>query len=188
MPSPASPRSPETLASGPRVHVVGAGPVGLLLTALLQSMEGVSVHLYEKRSGYSRTRMVTLASYLVAESVESYCTDAIDEDSIAAIFDPEELVEGLAFRQSIPEDLMTLLRGWALGFCPLNTIERSISDLIDSRGSNSVHRTSGAVTAEDALGMLEPGSIVIDCTGSNSLLRDQLALGGPDGVPAGSNT
>jgi len=39
----------ETLPSGGRVHVVGAGPVGLLLTALLQSMDGVSVHLYEKR-------------------------------------------------------------------------------------------------------------------------------------------
>jgi 2-polyprenyl-6-methoxyphenol hydroxylase-like FAD-dependent oxidoreductase len=31
------------------VHVVGAGPVGLLMAALLQSMEGYSVHLYEKR-------------------------------------------------------------------------------------------------------------------------------------------
>ena len=28
------------------VHVIGAGPVGLLLTALLQSMEGFSVRLF----------------------------------------------------------------------------------------------------------------------------------------------
>ncbi len=48
----------ETLPSTGRVHVVGAGPVGLLLTALLQSMEGFSVHLYEKRREYTRTRMV----------------------------------------------------------------------------------------------------------------------------------
>ena len=41
-----------------RVHVVGAGPVGLLLTALLQSTEGCSVHLCEKRDEYTRTRMV----------------------------------------------------------------------------------------------------------------------------------
>jgi threonine dehydrogenase-like Zn-dependent dehydrogenase len=33
----------ETLPSGGRVHVIGAGPVGLLMTALLQSMEGMSV-------------------------------------------------------------------------------------------------------------------------------------------------
>jgi 2-polyprenyl-6-methoxyphenol hydroxylase-like FAD-dependent oxidoreductase len=43
----------ETLLPGGRVHVLGAGPVGLLITALLQSMDGMSVHLYEKRQ---RTR------------------------------------------------------------------------------------------------------------------------------------
>jgi threonine dehydrogenase-like Zn-dependent dehydrogenase len=58
-----------------RVHVVGAGPVGLLLTALLQSRDGISVHLYEKRREYTRTRMVQLASYLVADSLESYRSD-----------------------------------------------------------------------------------------------------------------
>jgi hypothetical protein len=65
----------ERLPSSMRVHVVGAGPVGLLLTALLQSMEGVTVRLYEKRREYTRTRMVQLAPYLVADSVESYRGD-----------------------------------------------------------------------------------------------------------------
>ena len=78
----------ETLPSGAEVHVVGAGPVGLLLTALLQSMEGFSVRLYEKRREYTRTRMVQLASYLVADSVESYRTDYIDGESVEAVFDP----------------------------------------------------------------------------------------------------
>ena len=49
--------------------------------------------------------MVQLAPYLMADSVESYRTDAIDGDSIEAVFDPPELEEGLAFRQSIPDDL-----------------------------------------------------------------------------------
>jgi hypothetical protein len=31
--------------------------------------------------------MVRIAPYLVADSVASYCTDNIDEESIAAIFD-----------------------------------------------------------------------------------------------------
>ena len=114
----------ETLPSGGRVHVVGAGPVGLLLTALLQSIEGFSVHLYEKRREYPRTRMVRLASYLVADSVESYRADHFDGDNVKAVFDPPELDEGLAFRRSIPSDLMALLREWTLGFCPLNVIER----------------------------------------------------------------
>ena len=156
-----------------RVHVVGAGPVGLLLTALLQSTERYSVHLCEKRQEYTRTRMVQLAPYLVADSVESYQTDSIDGDSVEAIFDPPELEDGLAYRQSIAPDLSVLLQGWALGFCPLNSIERSLSELIDARG-HGVERTAAVVTAEDAVSMLEPGDILVDATGSRSLLRDQL--------------
>jgi 2-polyprenyl-6-methoxyphenol hydroxylase-like FAD-dependent oxidoreductase len=155
-----------------------------MLAALLQSMEGFSVRLYEKRHDYTRSRMVRLAPYLVADSVETYRTDAIDADSVEALFDPSELAEGLAFRQSIPSDLMTLLRGWALGFCPLNSIERDLSDLIDGRRSNTVERAETVVMAEDAMAMLVPGDILIDCTGSNSLLRDHLvpASGQADGV------
>ena len=177
----------ETLPSWGRVHVIGAGPVGLLMTALLQPMDGFSVRLYEKRREYTRTRMVQLASYLVADSVESYCADHIDGESVEAIFDPPELDEGLAFRQSIPPDLMALLRGWTQGFCPLNTIERSLSDLIDARRSHPVQRTTAVVTAEDAMAMLAPGDILIDCTGSKSLLRDQLAPGA-GAVDRGANT
>src|SRR5678815_19018 len=164
----------DTLPPRLDVHVLGAGPVGLLLTALLQSSPRFSVHLYEKRRDYTRTRMVQLASYLVADSVASYCTDYIDKESVQAIFDPREINEGIAFRQSIPPDLMALLRKWAQGFCPLNAIERSLSDLIDARQSAPVQRTTTAITAPDAMAMLEPGNILIDCSGSNSVLRDQL--------------
>ena len=55
------------------------------------------MRLYEKRRDYSRTRMVQLAPYLVADSVESYRVDPIDGDSIQAIFDPPELDESVAF-------------------------------------------------------------------------------------------
>jgi 2-polyprenyl-6-methoxyphenol hydroxylase-like FAD-dependent oxidoreductase len=163
-----------------RVHVLGAGPVGLLLTALLQSTERFSVHLYEKRREYTRTRMVQLASYLVADTVASYCTDPIDEESVQAVFTPEEIDEGLAFRQAIPPDLMTHLREWARGFCPLNTIERSLSDLIDARASHPVERIPTVVTAEDAMARLEPGDVLIDCTGTRSVLRDRLVPGPGD--------
>jgi 2-polyprenyl-6-methoxyphenol hydroxylase-like FAD-dependent oxidoreductase len=158
-----------------------------MLTALLQPIEGFSVRLYEKRREYTRTRMVKLAPFLVADSVESYGADSIDGDSVEAVFEPAELEESIAFRQSIPEDLMELLRGWTTGFCRLNDIERSISDLIDARGSSPVQRTAAVVTAEDAMAMLEPGDLLIDCTGNRSLLRDHLMPGSgqPDG---GANT
>ena len=71
------------------VHVVGAGPVGLFLTALLQSIDGQAVRLYEKRAEYTRTRMVSLAEYLVADSIESYSADSIDGQSVQAIFDAD---------------------------------------------------------------------------------------------------
>jgi 2-polyprenyl-6-methoxyphenol hydroxylase-like FAD-dependent oxidoreductase len=172
---------------GARVHVIGAGPVGLLLTALLQTTKGVSVRLYEKRRDYTRTRMVRLASYLVAESIESYRADHIDGETVEAVFDPSELEEGLRFRRAIPGDLMALLKEWARGFCPLNTIEQSLSELIEARGTNSVQRVCAPVTAEEAMTMVEPGDIVIDCTGTRSLLRDHLA-GDVDGPTDGSNT
>jgi hypothetical protein len=117
-------------------------------------MDGFSVRLYEKRREYTRTRMVQLAPYLMADSVESYRADAIDGDSVEAIFDPPELERSLAFRQSIPSDLSALLKSWALGFCPLKSIEESISALIDARGM--VERTAAVVTAEDAMAMLLP--------------------------------
>jgi hypothetical protein len=170
-----------------RVHIVGAGPVGLFLTALLQPMEGFSVHLYEKRPEYTRTRMVKLAPYLVADSVASYLVDPIDAQSVEAIFGIPELDESLAFRRSIPSDLAALLREWTSGFTPLNTIERSLSDLIDARKSNPVQRTMGVVSEQDVIAMLEPGDILIDCTGSRSLLRDHL-VPGSGGMDEGANT
>ena len=156
----------ETMPSSGRVHVIGAGPVGLVLTALLQPLEEFSVRLYEKRHEYTRTRMVRLAPYLVADSVESYQTDSIDGDSVGAVFDPAELDEGLTFRQSMP-DPTALLRDWTPGVLPAQLHRALISDLIDARGLG-VERNAAVVSAEDATAMLEPGDILIDSTGSQS--------------------
>ena len=79
----------------------------------------------------------------VADSVESYSTDYIDGDTVAAVFEPAELEQVLAFRRSISPELMALLREWGQGFCPLNAIESTLSDLIGSRGSNGVRRIDG---------------------------------------------
>ena len=169
--------NPGALLPGGQVHIIGAGPVGLLLTALLQSMDGFSVRLYEKRQTYTRTRMVKLSSFLVADSLESYCADYVDGENVEAVFEASELEESLAFRRAIPQDVMSLIRGWVEGFCPLNTIEQALSDLINERGLNGVERIVTKITEEEAIGMLKPGDILIDCTGCKSLLRDHLAPG-----------
>jgi hypothetical protein len=121
--------------------------------------------------------MVRLAPYIAADHPDSYREDPIDGDSVDAIFDLADLDGAIAFRHSIPEDLMALLRSWTLGFCPLNEIERSLSDLINGRASNSVERTSVVMTAPDAIAMLEPGDILVDSTGSKSVLRERLVPG-----------
>ena len=162
------------LPSSGDVHIVGAGPVGLMMTALLQGSGGFTVHLYEKRREYTRTRMVRLAPYLVADTVESYSDDHIDGETVAAVFDPSELERTLGFRRTIPDDLMSLLREWSQGFCPLNSIEQALSELIDARAPGAVERTCTVVSMDDAAGLLEQGDVLIDCTGASSLLRNQL--------------
>ena len=183
----AGPSESAQAGSARRVHVLGAGPVGLMVTALLQPVDGLSLHLYEKRREYTRTRMVQLAPYLVADSLEAYRADHHDGDNVEAVFEPGELAESLAYRQSMPSDLVELLRTWTQGFCPLNEIERSLSELIDSRNSDSVTRTEADVSTEEAIAMLGPADLVIDCSGTKSLLRDHLGPGS-DAVDGGANT
>jgi 2-polyprenyl-6-methoxyphenol hydroxylase-like FAD-dependent oxidoreductase len=169
------------------VHVVGAGPVGLFLAALLQSVEGQVVRLYEKRSGYTRTRMANLASYLVADSIESYRVDAIDGQDVEAIFEPQELETRLAYRRTVAPDLRALLDAWTVGAVSLKTIEDALSALIAARATGTVERIAADVTADEALSLVGPDDILVDCSGSHSLLRD-LLLPGDDLTQPDRNT
>ncbi len=179
--------NPEILPQGNKVHIIGAGPVGLFLAALLQSREGFPVRLYEKRPTYTRTRMVKLSSFLAADTIESYCEDHVDGQTIQAVFDDAELEETLAFRRSIPPDLMALIHTWVKGFCPLNAIEQALSKLIDERGSKNLERIEKNLSEQEVRTMLQPGDILIDCTGCKSLLRDHLAPG-PEAGNTDANT
>jgi 2-polyprenyl-6-methoxyphenol hydroxylase-like FAD-dependent oxidoreductase len=170
-----------------RIHIIGAGPVGLLLTSILQSSEGPPVRLYERRREYTRTRMVSIAPYLISDSVEAYHADSVDGESVDAIFDESELKAFLAFRQAMPPDLFRLLKQWSLGFCPLNAIEQSLSSLIDSREYSNVERAEAVVGAEDAMAMLESGDLLIDCSGARSVMRDHL-VATSNGDAKGQNT
>lgn len=160
-----------------RVHVVGAGPVGLFLTALLQSVDDQEVRLYERREQYTRTRMVSLADYVTADSLDSYKGDPLDDMNVEAIFDQSELEKGLAYRRTLASDLRGLIKDWTCGFVPLNMIEESLSELIESRDTGTVERVPCAVDADQALAMLEPDDVLVDCTGSHSLMRDLLRPG-----------
>jgi 2-polyprenyl-6-methoxyphenol hydroxylase-like FAD-dependent oxidoreductase len=169
------------------VHVVGAGPVGLFMTALLQSIDGQSIRLYEQRDVYTRTRMVSLAPYLIADSIESYKADTIDGQDVEAIFEPAELEGTLDFRRNMAPDLRERLEEWVQGFVPLNTIEMSLRQLVEQRDTGTVELIPEVVDAESALSMMEPGDVLVDCTGARSLMRD-LLLPGEDLDVRGRNT
>ncbi len=170
-----------------RVHIVGAGPTGLFLAAILQSVEGQAVRIYEKRGDYTRSRMVSLAEHLVADSVDSYKDDPIDRFNVEAIFDEGELEKRIDYRREISPDLRGLLADWTRGFVPLNTIERALTELIESRSTGTVERVARALDADEAVAMLEPDDVLIDCTGARSVLRDLLVPGDDLSAP-GRNT
>jgi len=159
------------------VHVIGAGPVGSFLAALLQTIDGQRVRLYEMRSEFTRTRHVQLAPYLVADSIESYLADQLDGQNVAAIFDPVELEYRMAYRRRVAPDLRALLEAWTTGFAPLNTIERSLNELIDARGTGTVERVATEVTKDSVLEGVQPGDIVVDCSGTRSVFRNELIPG-----------
>ena len=89
-------------------------PIGLMLTALLQSIKGFPISLYEKPPRVHAHRMVQ--SRLISWRIQSRVSaDYIDGDTVATVFDPEELHEGLALRRSASGELMADLRGWTRG-------------------------------------------------------------------------
>ncbi|WP_417562312.1 hypothetical protein [Microbacterium sp.] len=169
------------------VHVIGGGPVGLFLAALLQSVPGQRVRVYEKRPEYTRTRMVMLAPYLLASTIESYRADTIDGQDVEAIFDRVELETRLAYRRTVASDLRTLVDEWTQGFVPLNTIERGLRELIQSRDGGDVEFVRADLAADAALDLAEPDDVIVDCTGTHAVLRDVLAVGDEPGT-RGANT
>jgi hypothetical protein len=60
---------------------------------------------------------------------------------------------------------------------PLNTIEQALTELIEARGTRTVERVAAQLTADAAIAMLEPGDILVDCTGTRSVMRDLLLPG-----------
>jgi hypothetical protein len=94
---------------------------------------------------------------------------------VEAIFDPVELETRLAYRRTVAPDLRALLDEWSRGFVALNTIENTLSELIETRATGTVERISTRLEPDEALCMLGPGDVLVDCTGTRSLRRDRLA-------------
>jgi 2-polyprenyl-6-methoxyphenol hydroxylase-like FAD-dependent oxidoreductase len=160
------------------VHIIGAGPVGLFFAALLQSLAGQQVRIYERRPEYTRTRMVTLAPYLVADSIQTDQADILDGPNVAALFSPEELETRLAYRRTVAPDLKALIQAWTVGFASINDLETTLRGLIEERATGTVERIETTATRDGVLAALGPDDVIVDCSGTRSLFRDALIPGG----------
>ena len=131
------------------------------------------MRLYEKRHEYSRTRMVQLSCLSCGPVASTAPTTSTETTSMR--LRSAELDEGLASGSRSPR--LPRSSRLDIGFCPLNAIERGVSDLIDARASHNVRarpRGDGGGRDVDA----RARNILIDCTGSKSLLRDHLTTAG----------
>lgn len=161
-------------------HIIGAGPVGLLTAALLQRTTGKNIVLHEKRPVYTRTRMVALSPYLLAQDLGPYDSDPFDGDNIRAIFNPDALSDLFASKRWIPRDVKEFLRSLGTDYVPLNTIESAFAEFVSA--GREIGRSSAAVTMESLNEVLSPGDVVLDCSGRNSLTRDRLPAGRRDAL------
>jgi 2-polyprenyl-6-methoxyphenol hydroxylase-like FAD-dependent oxidoreductase len=159
------------------IHILGAGPVGLLTAATLQRTTERPISLYEKRPSYTRTRMVHLSPFLLAQEMDDYRPDAFDGENMRAIFEPEDLDDLFAAKRATPPRVQQVLTDLCQGFAPLNVVESSLNDLLAESGTAPVRRVPGEVDLDRLSSLVKPGDIVIDCTGRRSLLRDTLATG-----------
>lgn len=159
---------------------MGAGPVGLLTTALLQRTTTKDVVLFEKRPAYTRTRMVALSPFMLAQDVSSYDVDPFDADNIRAIFNPDALTDLFASKRWIPSDVKDFIRDLGSDYVPLNTIEKAFSEFVAA--GRQIERRQENITLEGLEEILKEGDVVLDCSGRNSLTRDALPSGRRDAL------
>ena len=158
------------------IYVIGAGPIGLAATAALQRGTQHDIVLFEKRAGYTRDRKVTLSHFLLAEEVGDYTSEDTDADDIRAIFRHDDLEDLLSSKRSIPAEVRAALTEIGSSFVALNTIEETFAQIVSA--GRPIDRRSVDMSVDDLISMVEPGDIVLDATGRNSLTRDSLL--GPD--------
>ena len=139
--------APTTRPMG-RVHVLGAGPVGLFLAALLQSIDGqrgpplrAARRVHADPDGVARRRTSSPTRSRATRPTRS--TGRTSRRSSTRSSSRRAWPTGAR----VAPDLRALLEAWTLGFVPLNTIERTLSELIDARATGTVERVAGEVDA-----------------------------------------
>lgn len=154
------------------IYIIGAGPVGLLTAALLQRTSPCEIVLFEKRPSYTRTRMVTLSSSLLACELFGHRIEHEDGDDMRALFTPRDLVDLFTSKRVLPQEIRDFLSQIGTDFVPLNVLETSLVGLLES--GRRIDRREQSVAMNHLGSLLQPGDTLIDCSGFKSLTRERL--------------
>ena len=156
----------------PTTYIIGAGPVGLAMAALLQRTSTDDLVLFEKRPEYTRSRKVTLSPLLLSDDLADYAIADGDADDLRAVFSPEQITALLDSKRMVPADFRTFVRDVGTDFVPLQVLESGLADLVAS--GRSLDRRQETVTLASLERSVSPGDTVLDCSGRNSVTRDAL--------------
>ncbi|CAF4864666.1 unnamed protein product [Rotaria sp. Silwood1] len=147
-----------------RVVIIGGGPVGLLLGSLLRD-QNVDVTILEKRSDITRTRCVKLLGRILLSNA---ITDEI------FLFSEEQIEERQQAIESMKLELFDMVTGWLELFTPIQTIQEALKNYCISSGAQLLTGDEYDISKNLTLLQRYPNTVVIDCTGYHSVLREHI--------------
>lgn len=154
------------MASKPllQVLIIGAGPIGLLLGSLLRD-QGVAVTIVDKRTERTRARRVKLSGQVLLSDV---IYDGI------YLFSDDQIEERQQAINAVAPALATMIQTWLESFTPINEIQESLRTyFLNAHGD--LHEGAQYDLSNNLDSLHDyPNTLVIDCTGYHSVLRNHI--------------